>query len=400
MAPFFPMPNLLLTDPPNHEALKAAWTEKVKHIANANQTQVEGIVRDCLGSIKTGSTIDLYETMKTLSWRIILAIFLPGADSDFTSKVVSLQETLLRGQFSLFPASVNLGLWSSPRSKGLKASQALRNLFRGHKSHPFGPNVASGMSDLSINHLLLATSSLAVKGLASLLTAMFLNIYFHSLPQDHNNISVHPSMVPITDKTHTPYISHLRTLSIIERDSLINAMMEETERLSPPVVGIMRRRAADVVLPGVGPNAPATLIPQGWDIWMYFVGASRDPATFGESTESLAPSRYLSASSDRCPEESKGLAFSGGAKTCLGLDIMRMAVKAVLDLCVEGVNFNLMSGQSGLPRGVRGWLGWETVEPKHWALDMKQLPTQRPIRPVLVEIETAFGPLVGRAGEK
>lgn len=67
--------------------------------------------------------LDLYETLKTLAWDILLAIFL-GVERDnvggVSRNVEDLQETILRGQFSLFPAAVRTPFWTSPRSRGLK----------------------------------------------------------------------------------------------------------------------------------------------------------------------------------------------------------------------------------------------------------------------------------------
>ena len=47
----------------------------------------------------------------------------------------------------------------------------------------------------------------------------------------------------------------------------------------------------------------------------------------------------------------------------------------------------LQCNMTAIPIGVQGWLGWEEdVKPDDWARDIKQLPTQRPIKPIVVTI--------------
>lgn len=90
-----------------------------------------------------------YEYLKTLSWRILLSVFKSSRETEMESqeaaKIASLQEGLIRRPFSFMPIGVIARPWQSPRSKA--------------------------------NHMLLFIPSLAVKALASLLTAVILNTY-------------------------------------------------------------------------------------------------------------------------------------------------------------------------------------------------------------------------------
>ncbi|KAK9243925.1 hypothetical protein V1506DRAFT_523244 [Lipomyces tetrasporus] len=91
----------------------------------------ETIVNDHIGNWAHGSTIDLYDSMKDLSWRVLLGTFLQLGPADKTySEIATLQETLLRGQFSLFPVSVNTPFWQSPRAKAIKARAKLQTLLK------------------------------------------------------------------------------------------------------------------------------------------------------------------------------------------------------------------------------------------------------------------------------
>ncbi len=187
-----------------------------------------------------------------------------------------------------------------------------------------------------------------------------------------------------------------------QRSRYIQSMIREVERLSPPVVGIMRRTTQDIVLSSKGEVAPPTLIPKAWDLWLYFVGAGRDPAAFGETAESFVPSRYFEAGSSL----QAGFAYGTGAKACLGEDLMRTVAATVVETCLaepqctartnnnaEDVAVNLEGVGDDLPAGVQGWLGWQAkVKPEEWARDIKQLPTQRPRKPIMVKVKHQLAP--------
>ncbi|KAL9013298.1 MAG: hypothetical protein Q9173_002009 [Seirophora scorigena] len=383
MAPFFPPPNLLLLDPPEQWERKNAWTERIATINKNIQPLVHDSVLDHFRSIQSGSTVDIYECMKSLSWHILLSLFIQR-DHDEKSgdhkEIETLHEDLLRGQFSLFPVSINTRFWRSPRSKGLKARQNLQSILGDKVAHgkcPFAFDEPEEGRDIA-NHLLLFTSSLAAKGLASLLTAVLLNLFFFK----EGGSLLSTKIQTLEDPG--------------QRSNYIQSMISETERLSPPVVGIMRQTTQAVVLRSKEESVPPTLIPKSWDLWLYFVGAGRDPAAFGETADDFVPSRYYSAASS----QHDGLAFGAGAKSCLGKDVIRMIVLAVVETCLgqsHGANSNNSSANTviglhaeggELPAGVQGWLGWQPkVKPEEWARDIKQLPTQRPRKPIMVVVQ-------------
>ncbi|KAI4140414.1 MAG: hypothetical protein LQ341_003845 [Variospora aurantia] len=383
MAPFFPPPNLLLHDPPDHQERKNVWVERIATLHESIRPLVCDIVLDHFRNIPSGSTVDLYKSMKHLSWRILLSIFIQKDDDEKGGEhadIEALHEDLLRGQFSLFPVSINTRLWRSPRSKGLHARQKLQSILGDKVAHgrcPFAVGEPEEGKDIA-NHLLLFTSSLAAKGLASLLSAVLLNLYFFK----EGGSSLSTKIKTLEDSK--------------QRSNYIQSMILEVERLSPPVVGIMRRTTQDIILRGNQESAPPTLIPKSWDLWLYFVGAGRDPTAFGDTADRFTPSRYYNSGFSR----QEGFAFGAGAKSCLGKDVIRMTVSAVVETClgqIQGVNSNsssedmvirLQADVGDLPDGVQGWLGWKPkVSPEEWARDIKQLPTQRPRKPIMVVVQ-------------
>lgn len=384
MAPFFPPPNLLLSDPPLHEPMKKIWAERMQPLPESSGTLIQLSVRSHFQGIRSGTSIDLYESMKALSWKTLLRIFLSSSDKDDVSQgeIESLQETLLRGQFSLFPLSINTRFWRSPRAKGLEARKQLQQLLKarltnGETGCPFSMKDDSQKDDIA-NHLLLFTSSLAVKALASILTAFLLNLFVFRTG-DGDNICV---------------AKRLLSLDNDDQNALLCSTLLETERLSPPVVGIMRRSLNEVVLKSSHEDASDTLIPKSWDVWLYFVGASRDPAIFGSTAETFAPERYYNSPTAN-DETRQGFAFGDGPKTCLGAALMREVAMTVAKTSIgilphdsgSDMNLDIQANPAHIPRGVQGWLGWQAdVRPEEWARDIKQLPTQRPVKAVKVKI--------------
>jgi hypothetical protein len=271
-----------------------------------------------------------------------------------------LQETLLRGQFSLFPVAVTVGLWRSPRSKGVAARRKLQSLLpkwidSQSASCPFLQPGKVGSEELSSNALLF-TSSIAVKSLASLLTATILNLWFHPNP---------------THQSAAARIRCMRHDGDGNVDLLLNSMILETERLSPPVIGVMRRVTTPIIFKSPDPEKPDTLVPAGWDVWLYLSGANRDEAKYANA-DTFLPERFV-ANPDAADA---GFAFGGGTKTCLGKGLVRKVVNLLVEEMLDaGIEFN---GSVARP-GLRTWLGWDgVVDVEALARDMKQLPVQRP----------------------
>ena len=368
MKDFFPPPNLLLQDGRSHERMKDTW----KHCVHSLQSQdiqggVSTIAAIFFKQMPRGLHIDLYENLKRLSWKLYLSTFLELSDSDpdFLS-FVKLQEDLLRGQFSLFPASVNFGFWHSPRKRGIDARRSLQELISKRliqKWPTWLPERSLGTppSDEIVNHILVATSSLAVKGLASLLLALILNLFFAPYEQSGSK-SIAESI-----KRGPP----------AARRSHLQAIFYETMRLSPPIVGVLRRAVRDCTVSASRDDEPDPLIPQGFEAWCYFPGANRDPTVFGDDADLFVPGRYSDPEQEALPP----LVFGEGPKSCLGADFVSMTALAVANALLDaGIE---MQGRVEAA-GVKAWLGHAIGQPDEWARDMKQLPTQRPSRPILV----------------
>ena len=377
MAPFYPSPNLLLLDGHPHKTMRVPWEARMQRLDLNKTVQRETMQHFSAGGMDP-SPVDLYSTLKTLSWRILLSLFLDLRDDDSVfAEVEELQEDLLRGQFSLMPVSINVGFWHSPRKKGIDAKKKLQKLIfqrlqKRPGSCPFNTGVQDGgsfedsqLEDIT-NHLIMFSSSLAVKGMASLLTAFLLNVFLFR-------------------RLDTALVEELSNLGKEDKTVLLRSILLETERLSPPIVGIMRRATCETILP-TADSLPDIRIPKGWDVWLYFVGAGRDPNVFGKSSDSFIPERHLESE-----DIQEGFAFSSGSKTCLGKEMMRSICLTIANTMVD--NRIRIEGEVHAS-GVREWLGWNSeghASLEDWGKDMKQLPTQHPAKPVMVRIVSTRG---------
>jgi cytochrome P450 len=367
MVDFFPQPNLLLLDAPDHKPHREIWNENMVRTCHDSSGILSEIAREHVASWELGEELDLYEQMKKLGWRMLLAVFLDLQPADPQYKqVVKWQEELLRGQFSLFPVSINTPFWRSARSRGLDARRKLQAMLKKRietmqPQCPFhSTNGKLRQEDLSSNALLF-TSSIAVKAVASLLTASLLNL--HLFPSE-------PSLA-----------SRVRSLAPKTRETLLDSILLETERLSPPVIGVMRRMQEDIVLRQSG-NAgdPGTLIPEGWDAWLYFVGANRSESVYSQAHK-FVPDRFVDEGA------LPSLTFGFGDKTCLGRDFVRRIIRTVASVIIDS-GIDLRGSVDS--EGVRGWLGWDTeVSAESLARDLKQLPCQRPRDPIKVQVTQA-----------
>lgn len=371
MVDFFPPPNLLLQDGCPHSAAKKIWKASMKRLEDdAVDAKITTLVDNLLGEMQESNTFDVYNVLKDFAWRVFLSTFLDLTHDDPEyEEYVRLQEDLLRGQFSLFPVSVNTGFWHSPRKTGVDSRKKLQAVI----SRRLQSRIPSWVSidvyeqrsrEEIQNHILMATSSLAVKGFASLMTALLLNYYLFVHEDDDERKSLNEWVECVSDG---------------ERDARMEAVLSETLRLSPPIVGVMRRATAACTLPSKEDDKPDVLIPKGWDAWLYFPGGNRDAAAFGSDADLFRPERYLSNSGILFPPRS----FGAGSKSCLGAPFIRRAALTVL----QGFQRRGARLRGSVDaEGLRGWLGWQITSPESWSKDVKQLPTQRPANPVMLSL--------------
>ena len=232
----------------------------------------------------TAGTSDLYELLKALSQELVYALFLGMASNEANhadyARMQGLSETVSRGQFSA-PVNFRLGFIGSAYSRGLQAKreydkQVQRRVVDGHC--PFFGNASPSGGIESVNlpglesrctHASMFTSALVIKSLASYLTHFFLQLY--RLGQEGSSLAAR--------------------LPCESSPELYSAMME-TERLCPPIIGVLRH----VKDKSYRDPAQRFAIPAGWDCWLYFPLINRDKSVYGPDAEYFQEARFMRSS--------------------------------------------------------------------------------------------------------
>jgi cytochrome P450 len=368
MSDWFPAPNILMEDGLTHAEHKQQWREQLSTLPSDAETIIREIARTFIKStFIPGTRLDLYESLKALSWDLILGVFLGlgrTSDQEKFSTVETAQEALLRGQFSLFPISINTRFWQSARSKGLKARQDLQVMLaehieqQEHNACPLLHQTRCTKPEIS-SHCLLFTSSIVNKALSSLLTAVLANLFL--MPGEK------------------PLAALLRSQTGQSREATLRSILLETERFSPPEIGVMRRVQQDVVLSTGDGDSANHHVPAEHDVWLYLSGANRDETVF-EDAERFHFDRFMHEDGEDRPH---GFGFGAGPKACLGLGTVRRMLAIVAQELIEaGIDLEGVIDEMG----VKGWLGWAEVAPSAIAKDLKQLPSQRPRNPIMVTV--------------
>ena len=225
---------------------------------------------------------DLYEAVKALSQEILFSIFLDlesnVADSaEEYKRMQHLSQTISRGQFSA-PVNLRLGFYSSPHNRGLQAKRQYDEYVRQQVKQHHCPFLATGSGSSSnpdadrpspesqCTHIGMFASALVIKSLASYLTYLFLQLF----KQGQHNGSL------------ADHLSHDNLAELL-------SVMLETERLSPPIIGSLRRVTN---LPYHIPNQNL-FIPVGWDCWLYYPLINRSKIVYGNNADSFQADRFL-----------------------------------------------------------------------------------------------------------
>ena len=431
LATWFPSPNLLLSEGNAHAQCRRVWAERLALRPHAAQFATREHTAALLAGLGDGETLDLYKFVKKLVWGLVLKTFLGGPAEEEEGgnggggdgeggvrmsakelrEVRGLQETMFRGSVSMFPVSISTPFYKSARSKGFDARAKLLRTLRGFVEKKRAAGADGYVSvDQEVQHTLLFTSALVVKCTASLLTAVLMNLFMARPNQIERGITPEG----VEDGKPQRQSSTLATLlrrspDPSHRRRLLASILSETERLSPPLIGVLRRVTEHIHIDetmvtddGDGSGGPGsgrlTLIPAGWDVWLYFVNANRDPSVY-RRPHTFDHTRFLgsnvgsrtSDSTEARDEARTALSFGFGPKTCLGKSIVRSIVEGVAETFLESETS--LEGQIE-DEGLKIWLGWrDRVEEMHeldlageMGKDLKQLPVQRPRRPVVVKV--------------
>lgn len=318
-------------------------------------------------------TLDLYESMKDLSQDIVLDIFLgldPQSEENNHRTISSLSTQALRGQFAA-PVPLRFGSYlTSQYSAGLDAQKRLDTLITQRITAgvcPYLQNQSArcrrdspsqaGTLDLA-SHTSLFSSGLVVKAFASYLTSAMLQLY-------------RPS-----EAGSSTLANKLATMESSQQQKLLASILTETERLCPPIIGVMRKVE----------NHPLhymdTRIPVGWDIWLYFPLINRSEKAYGKDGHVFKATRFVSSPDGSMPAP-EPTTFGLGPKRCIGQSLIRRLADAVITEVLglkepsqsAPLAMSLIGDEGGIDASLRDFLGWNpeaSAENRKWKA-LKQL---------------------------
>ncbi|KAJ9091726.1 hypothetical protein QFC21_007121 [Naganishia friedmannii] len=362
LATFFAEPNILLEDEDERERARhrREWDDHMALLVQADRWDpIDQEIRNITGRHRSDwisrPEINLYESCKDISRDVVFHLFLGVSRQthpELFDQTLRTSDTSLRGQFSI-PLRGSLGLFlETTYSKGLRAQKEFNEIveervkadacpFLHETRHTTGMDGEIPHESLTA-HLSMFSSSLVIKALASYLT--FSLCQLSRLPQ--------------------PVLAN----------ASIDHVLLETERLCPPIIGVLRR-VLDAPWTPSGTNVE---IPVGWETWAYFPLINRDVEVYGKDADCFRPDRWNDSS---LPPP---MTFGSGGKTCLGRDLIRSIVKSVLEESVrDGTRISL---KDELEDSMLDFLGWKHAEVKGWPA-VKQLPVQRPRYPIWMKFE-------------
>ena len=131
-----------------------------------------------------------------------------------------------------------------------------------------------------------------------------------------------------------------RWAELCANPALVPAVIEESLRFDPPVLGLFRTTTRDVTLHGVA-------IPKGAKVYLCYAGANRDPAVFSD------PDRFRLDRARR--EASEHLGFGLGVHHCLGSALARLEAETALAALVA--RFPRLS-LAGPGERIKPWFLW------------------------------------------
>ncbi|XP_013417442.1 uncharacterized protein LOC106178695 [Lingula anatina] len=283
------------------------------------QDIVERLVEKHLQGVETRETICAYTMVKKLATEICLTLFL-GVDfeesKELASRICELTTTHWHGIISV-PVNFRVPFGtSSTYSKALEAKKLLLEIIQ-TKLHaedtdatfPLQVREAGFKTPiLAANHLLLLTSALVPKALASLVT----------------------SFVLVTSQ----WMSKYEIEDMLDNQKHFDAVLLEVQRLWPPFAGGRRVVKKDLVL------SAGYRIPHGHAVLYCTHASHRDPKVFPDP-DNFRPDRWSNSSLSK----DSLFCFGGGARDCVGQHIMWNMLRTICTSLISQFTWELEEGQ-------------------------------------------------------
>lgn len=320
------------------EALSYLFTAEGLH---SYQHVIDRIINNEFKQLDENDPVDVYSFFKDIATQICLSLFL-GLDTnqskDLTQQITDLTTAQWHGILSV-PLNVHVTKYSSTSySKALDAKVKLINIIKEQRSQAeIGfpvrlKEVPSLNNDVFINnHLLLFSSALIPKAIASLLMSFFV------VTGQPNNFDLQAGM--FFDK------------------NIEDRVLMEVQRLYPPFMGGRRLVRKECVIDGY-------TIPEGYSIVFLTFAAHRDSGVY-EEPNTFKPERWLD---NEVRTQNKLFTFGAGPRSCIGYHLVMNIIKTIIQRLMTQYTWKSLTEES--------------------EINHKWLPVVRPKMPVLIDFNT------------
>ncbi|CAH1782973.1 unnamed protein product [Owenia fusiformis] len=324
--------NILFTDGINSVVLREILHNLFSAESVASyQESIQRLTSRALEDLHSRSPVNVYKFFKRLTTEICLSVFL---DIDFqtaqelSSQICELTTTHWHGIISV-PVSIKMPMMSSfTYGKALEAKAQLLKIIQDKlkdtTTSGFPQKIQNARfphANLAHNHLLLFTSALVPKALASLLTSFVIAVKKDDF-----------------DKANCG-------------STFLDCLLLEVQRLYPPFVAGRRLVRKDCVVDGYK-------LHKGQAAMYMTRQAQRDPQAFTKPEEFL-PQRWINAEKD---ERKKLFCFGAGPRCCIGQNFIWNILRTITQSLLRKYTWNIPEGQD---------------------LSFKWLPVSRPSHDVL-----------------
>ncbi|XP_040382343.1 cytochrome P450 734A5-like [Oryza brachyantha] len=131
------------------------------------------------------------------------------------------------------------------------------------------------------------------------------------------------------------------------KETLIAMIVNETLRLYPPAVAMIRKAKKDVELGGC-------VVPAGTEVMIPILAVHHDAAVWGADAAEFNPARFAADDAadghHRRRHPMAFIPFGGGARVCIGQNMALMEAKVVLALVLQRFEFRLSPAYVHAPR--------------------------------------------------
>jgi cytochrome P450 len=280
-----------------------------------------------------------HDQYKQLTFEIASHLLLGATDASKASDLSQLYTTLLNGTFAL----VRLRLPGTRFGKALAAREALLQhlqvVIHQRQEHPTNDVLSlliqardqdgNGMSQDELMDQALILLLAGHETTASMITWLCLEL------------ARHPKVLQkAREEQHRLVKLGSLDLEQIKQMTYLDQVMQETERLHPPVPGGFRGVVKPFEFNGF-------YIPAGWRLYFSILDTHQTADLYPEP-ERFDPERFSPEQAAKYPPYSL-IGFGGGSRTCLGIAFAKLEMKIILAHLLRGYQWELLAGQSFAP---------------------------------------------------